>query len=475
MKSAWLKARQTKYWTYTGTYIVVILAVLAAVNFLANRYDKSVDTTANKAFSLSDQTLKVVKGLKRDTTATYFGDTASFPNGRDVLDRYAALSPKFHAVYVDPEKKPAIAKADGYRPDSPVLITTGTRVEAAKSLSEEEITGAIIRSTKTGERNVCVLSAAGEHSIDTQEAGGFSLLKQLLERDNYKVRTVDFKAAAPDASKPVAIGQAPAAGTTEVPKDCTVLIVGGPQLDYTAAAVDALKNYEEGGGRELIMLDNVLRLGRDEAAAENAAFTKVIADWGVTVNKDLVLDLSGMGQLFGLPPEVPVILSYEAHPITAPLTRVPTAYPLVRSLDTKSGDKTTVSKLFATTEDSVAVTGIGPGGAIDPKKGKKGPLTLGAAGTYNGSPAGRFVVVGTSLWAQNSILGSRSLGNRDLLGNMINWLASDEDLISIRPKEPEDRPLNLTTQKLTSIFWLSFVIFPFGVVAIGIVTWWKRR
>ena len=475
MNAKWLKARQTKYWTYAGTYIVVILAVLAAVNFLANRYDKSYDSTANKQFSLSDQTLKVVRGLKQDITATYFGDTGTFPNARDLLDRYAALSPKFHVTYVDAERKPAIAKAAGYRPDSPVLISSGVRKEAAKSLSEEEITGAIIRSLKSGERNVCVLNAAGEHSIDDQQSGGYTLLKQLLERDNYKVRAVDFKAAAPDASKPVAVGQAPAAGVTEVPKDCTVLIVGGPQLDYTAAAVDALKGYEEGGGRELIMLDNVIRLGRDEAAAENAAFTKVLADWGVTVNKDLVLDLSGMGQLFGLPPEVPVLLSYEAHPITQPLTRIPTAYPLARSLDIKSGDKTTVSKLFGTTEDSVAVTGIGPGGAIDPKKGKKGPLTIGAAGTYNGQTPGRFIVVSTSLWAQNSILGSRSLGNRDLLGNMINWLSSDEDLISIRPKEPEDRPLTLTTQRLSTIFWLSFVIFPFGVVAIGMATWWKRR
>jgi hypothetical protein len=170
-----------------------------------------------------------------------------------------------------------------------------------------------------------------------------------------------------------------------------------------------------------------------------------------------------------------MILSYESHPITQPLTRQPTAFPLVRSLTTKSGDKTTVSKLFGTTEDSVAVTSIGPGGAIDPKKGTKGPLTLGAAGTYSGATPGRFVVVGTSLWSQNSLLGSRSLANRDLLANMVNWLASDEDLISIRPKAPEDRPLNITARGLTSVFWLSFVIFPLGVVAIGMATWWKRR
>src|ERR1035438_186440 len=213
-----------------------------------------------------------------------------------------------------------------------------------------------------------------------------------------------------------------------------------------------------------------------EAAIDSSCDMSGVHVSGVGNNaKDLVLDLSGMGQLFGLPAEVPVLLSYESHPITAPLTRIPTAYPLARSLDIKSGDKTTVSKLFGTTEDSVAVTGIGPGGAIGTKKGKKGPLTLGVAGAYKGATAGRFIVVGTSLWAQNSILGSRSLGNRDLLGNMINWLSSDEDLISIRPKEPEDRPLTLTTQKLSSIFWLSFVIFPLGVVAIGMATWWKRR
>ena len=68
MAANWIKARQTKYSAYVAIYILVILAVLAAVNFLANRYDKSYDSTANKQFSLSDQTIKVVKGLKHDVT-----------------------------------------------------------------------------------------------------------------------------------------------------------------------------------------------------------------------------------------------------------------------------------------------------------------------------------------------------------------------------------------------------------------------
>jgi ABC-type uncharacterized transport system involved in gliding motility auxiliary subunit len=475
MAANWIKARQTKYWSYAGVYIVVTLAVLFAVNFLANRYDKSWDSTANKQFSLADQTMKVVHDLKRDVHVTYFGGSETFTGARDLLDRYSALSPRFHVQYVDPERKPAQAKAAGYRPDAPIMIDSGPRKEAAKSLSEEEVTGALIRSLKSGARNVCVLNAANEHSIEETGNGGYAFLKQLLERDNYTVKTVTLKPTAPDASKPVAVGQAPAEAAVEIPKDCTVVIVGGPQLDYGPPTVAALKAFEENGGRELIMLDSVMHIGRDEPAAENAALTQLLASWGVTVNKDLVLDLSGVGELLRLPPEVPMILSYESHPITQPLTRVPTAFPLVRSLDVKSGDKTTVSKLLGTTEDSVAVTSIGANGAIDPKNGKKGPLTLAAAGNYNGATPGRFIVVGTSMWSQNSMLGSRSLGNRDLLANMVNWLSSDEDLISIRPKVPEDRPLNITAGNLKSVFWLSFVIFPLGVVAIGMATWWKRR
>jgi len=475
MAAKWMKARQTKYGTYTAVYIIVIIAVLALVNFLVNRYDKSYDATKNKQFSLSDQTIKVVKGLKSDVKFIYFGQTDSFPAAKDLLERYSALSPKLSVTYVDPVKKPAVAKAAGFRSDSPVIVENAARKEGAKSLTEEEVTGALIRSLKSGERNVCFLAGAGEHSIEDTEASGFSFAKQLLERDNYKTRSVTLKPAAPEAGKSVAIGQTAPAGNIEVPKDCTALIAGGPQVSYPQPVVQALKNYVEGGGRALFMLDNVLKIGRSEPAAENAELAQVLAGWGVTVNKDLVLDLSGIGQLFGFGPEVVVVAQYEQHPIVQPLTRIMTAFPLERSLDVKSADKTSVQKLAATTEDAVAVSDIPPNGAIDPRKGKKGPHTVAAAGTYSGTTQGRFVVVGSSLWAQNSLVGLRQLGNRDLLVNSINWLTSDEDLISIRPKSPEDQPFNMTAQKLNSLFWLSIVIFPLGVVGFGLATWWKRR
>jgi ABC-type uncharacterized transport system involved in gliding motility auxiliary subunit len=477
MAANWVKSRQAKYAGYAGVYIVVILGVLGAINFLANRYDKSYDSTHNKQFSLSDQTMKLAKGLNGDINVLYFGETGSFPTAHDTLDRYSALSPKIHVQYIDPVRKPQQARAAGYRSDSPVIVENGAKKESAKSLTEEEITGALIRVVKTGDRNICFLNAAGEHTVDDTEASGMSILKQVLERDNYKVREETLKPGAkPEAGKQLTVGQAPTpAGNLEVPKDCTVLVIAGPQLTYPPAIVNAIKTYVEGGGHVLVMLDETLRLGRSEPAAPNPELEKVLEDWGVTVNKDLVLDLSGVGQIFSLGPEVPMILQYESHPIVQPLTRVPTAFPLSRSLDLKTGGKGSATKLFGTGEESIAVTEIGAGGQVDPKKGKKGPLTLAAAGTVSGATPGRMVVIGSSTWATNSFTGSRQLGNRDLFSNMINWLSSDEDLISIRPKETEDRPLNVSTQKLNMLFWLSILIFPGAVVAFGLAAWWKRR
>ncbi len=476
MAKNWMSARQTKFTAYVSVYIVVIIAVLAVVNFLANRYDKSFDTTANKQYSLSDQTQKLVKGLNRDVKIIYFDRQEQFAQARDLLERYANLSPKLHVDYIDPVKKPQQARAAGFTRESNVVVDSGLRREPAKSLTEEEVTGALIRSLKTGVRNVCFLSAGGEHSIDDTQPGGFSNLKTVVERDNYKTRTITPNAGAPEGDKGVTVGQKPAAANFAVPTDCSVLVIGGPQTAYAPAIVDGIKAYVEGGGKALFMLDDPVRIGREQSATDSPELLKLLADWGVTVNKDLVLDLSGIGRIFGLGPEIPVLVQYESHAITRPLARVPTAFPLSRSLDVKSAGTSMVEKLFGTSEDSVAVTEVAANGAIDVKKGKKGPFTLGAAGTITaGSNKSRFVVVGTSQWALNNLTGSNSLGNRDLFSNMINWLTSDEDLISIRPKEPTNQALNMNAQKQVTMFWLSVVFFPLAVVAMGLGTWWKRR
>ena len=458
MKMQFLKARQTKYAAYAVTYIAVILAILATVNVLANRYDKSFDATSNKRYSLSDQTVKIVKGLKQEATITYFDGPRGFQPAKDQLDLYSNLSLKVHVKYVDPEKDPMVARAAGYKSNGTAIVQVGFNKNEAKSITEEEITGALIRDLKNTTRTVCFVTGSGEHQIDDSGRTGYSGLKDLLGKDNYTAKSIDLLQKA------------------EVPSECTVLVIAGPSGAYQQPEVDAIKKYVEDGGRALFLLDPPLKMGRSEIA-DNDTLASLLSTWGINVEKDLILDLNPIGQLFGLGPQVALVINYASHPIVREMKGFATGFPLSRSLDVKTGSKTSVQKLFDSSESSLATDKLSSP-KIDPSdpKNKKGPLTIAAAGTYNNgkeNSQGRFVVIGSSEWAANSYLGFK--GNRDLALNTMNWLSSDEDLISIRPKEPEDRRITMTNAQFRWVLISSQFILPLVVIFAGISVWWKRR
>lgn len=339
-----------------------------------------------------------------------------------------------------------------------IFVEANGKREEAKSLSEEEVTGALIRALKGGQRTACAVTGSGEHGLDNSERSGYSSLKTLIERNNYKTRAISLLEKA------------------EVPKDCTVLIVGGPRFDYLQPAVDAIKSYVESGGRALFMLDPPLKFGKEDVS-DNPALVKLLESWGVTLGKDLVLDTSGIGQIFGLGPEVPLVTSYESHPISREMKDVATAFPIARSLEVKSGANVSGEKLLSTSGNSFATTSLNsPTISPNPARDRKGPLALAAAGTYNTGKTGsqgRFVVAGSSGWTANYILSFN--GNRDLFMNMMNWLSSDEDLISIRPKEPEDRRLSLSSRQMKMVFYSSVIGVPLFIIAAGLSVWWRRR
>lgn len=458
MKLGFLKARQTKYAAYAAVYVAVVLAILVTANVLANRYDKSYDATSNKRYSLSDQTVKIVKGLKQDATITYFNQGTHFREGKDVLDQYANLSPKVHVEYVDADKQRERAIAAGIKNYGTAVVQIGANKNEAKSITEEGITGAFIRDLKNTTRTICFVTGNGEHQIDDSSRTGYSRLKDLLGKDEYAAKSISLLAKA------------------EIPGDCTVLVVAGPNSDYQQPEVDAIKKYVEDGGRALFLLDPPLKMGRSEVA-DNDALANVLKDWGVALDKDLILDMNPIGQLAGLGPQVALVTKYDSHPIVNEMKGSATGFPLSRSLEAKSATKTSVENLFGSSETSLATNKLNSP-SIDPNdpKNRKGPFTIAAAGTYSTgkeNSQGRFVVVGSSEWAANSFLGFN--GNRDLALNTMNWLASDEDLISIRPKEPEDRRITMTQAQMNWVRTTSLILLPLLVVFAGVSVWWQRR
>ncbi|MGA7169991.1 MAG: DUF4350 domain-containing protein, partial [Candidatus Sulfotelmatobacter sp.] len=314
------------------------------------------------------------------------------------------------------------------------------------------------RDLKSTTRTVCFVTGSGEHRPDDGNRDGLSSFKDLLAKDDYENRTIDLLQKA------------------EVPSECTTLVIAGPTRNYEQPEVEAIKKYVEDGGRALLMLDPPLKLGHSDIA-DNDALTNLLQTWGVTLQKDLILDLNPLGQLAGLGPQVALVTNYSSQPIVNEMKGTATGFPLARSMQIKSTDKTSVEKLFDSSGSSLATNDLNSAKVnINDPKNKKGPLTIAAAGTYNTGKEnlqGRFVVIGSSSWAANSFINFN--GNDDLALNAINWLASDEDLISIRPKQPEDRRITITRAQQNFVLLTSQFALPLVVVIVGIGVWWKRR
>ena len=458
MASQWLTARQTRYTAYAAVYILVVLVAVVVANVLADRYDKSWDATKNKQYSLSEESAKLVKGVKQPITITYFNQGTRFNEGKDLLDEYKNLSSNVHVDYIDPAKDPMVAREDGVKSYGTAVVQVGDKKELAASMDEAGITGALIRDIKTSTRTVCFVSGGGEHQIDDSGRDGLSKWKDELSQDTYETQTVDLISKA------------------EVPSDCTALVLAGPTHNYDQPEVAAIQKYVENGGRALFLMDPPLQLGNDDIAS-NDALTSMLAGWGVTLDKDLILDLNPIGQLMGTGAQVALVSSYETQPIVSGMKGSVTGFPLSRSLQIHDTSNTSVQALFSSSNTSLATSNLNsPEIRVSDPKNKKGPLVLAAAGTYQtgkGGSQGRFVVVGSSTWAANGFITFN--GNSDLALNAINWLSSDEDLISIRPKPAADQRITMTRAQSSMVTITSQFILPLIVILFGGIVWWKRR
>jgi len=82
-------------------------------------------------------------------------------------------------------------------------------------------------------------------------------------------------------------------------------------------------------------------------------------------------------------------------------------------------------------------------------------------------------VVGDADFANNRY--TNFSGNGDFFLNAVSWLAEEEQLISIRPRERKNTPIQMTQSLGNTIFIMGIIIFPGLIAAIGVRIWWRRR
>jgi gliding motility-associatede transport system auxiliary component len=487
--------RQARFSAMTVLSVVAVLVILIGINYLVQRRDKRWDLTATKSFSLSDQTLKIINGLKTPVKITVVDQPNGFQRFRDALGSYEFASKNVQVEYLDPDRNPGRVKDLGVLNYGTVVLEQNGRRERVMSDREQDLTNALLKVTTGRQAKAYFVEGHGEKDSAGVERTGYSNAIDVLKRDNFTVEKI-------------VLAQNP-----EVPADASVLIIAGPTADYLQPEVDAIRKYLRKGGKALFLLDPPV----GATAHPIPTLEGLLKEWGITLNHDLVLDVSGIGQMLGTDASVPVASSYPPHPVTKDFTLL-TAFPLSQSVKGEAGmdlgPSASVQDLIKTSERSWSeadVKSLTSGGkvSLDEKAGDhKGPVTIGltismdapdapavtvgaastdkAAANISASKPGekpgdtpapkpqtRIAVLGDSDFASNAAVGIQ--GNSDLFVNIANWLTQQEDLISIHPRAADDRRISLTADQQRRVAWMSLLLIPGLILGSGVYTWWQRR
>lgn len=461
--------RQMKYGANSLVLVVVVLGILGTLNYLMVRNPKKWDLTKNQRYSLSPETKKLVSSLAEDIKITYFQKAKEVGEGGDRLKEFAAASKHIKTEFIDPIASPARARDYDITSIPTLVVERGARREKIQNDSEQDIANALVKVTRDSKKTICFVTGEGERDMDDFAETGFSGAKSALGKSQYETK------------KFVLLQEG------RIPEGCTVVVVPGPQKDLLPPAIDVLRGFVKGGGKLLVLIEPELKESFPNLEA-------LLKEWNLDTTKDVVLDVSLQNQLQGTGPLTPLAAKYPYHEITRDF-RYATEFHTARSVS--AGSATTAGlhaqNLVETSEQSWAETDLAlkePVKFDEGGKDKKGPVSLGAVATLevaSGQPApspdptappekkpeGRVVAYGDSDWASNGFLAFP--GNQDLFVNSVAWLAQDVDLISIRPKEPDDQRLFLTKEQMQNVFVLSLLFIPGAFVILGILAWWRRR
>ncbi len=460
-----LKSRTTLYGTNAFVLVCVFLGVLVFINILATRHKHRFDFTSSGIFTLAPQTRKIVTNLPREITMTAFfqSESPTKPEFKNLMDGYLGLSDKIKLSFIDPDKNPAIVKRYGVTTYGTVALESGKQETKVQNPTEENMTNAILKVIKDEKKKIYFLAGHGEQALENTEGQGYSNAKQALERDGFQVETLLLLQ------------------TGKIPDDADALVIAGPAKPVLPKEQDALEQFLRNGGSILLLIDPHTESGLDE----------FLARWGIGLREDIVID--PMSKMFGGDYAAPVVSQYMMHDITKDFA-LPTIFPVLRSVTAKQAEGVEVSELLQTGANSWAETKI-DGGKVkfDEGEDQKGPVTIAVVASLKPDSAdkpkpgaedtgeeekpsakkGNLVVLGDSDFASNTYF--KFSGNGDFFLNTASWLAEEESLIAIRPKERKDSPIHLTSDTGAALFFTGTVVFPGIVVLIGVRKWWTRR
>jgi ABC-type uncharacterized transport system involved in gliding motility auxiliary subunit len=468
------KPTQLRLLSNTALGFIAFVGILVVVALIGQRHSLRLDLTESKRYSSSQQSKKIIRSLKDDIQIKGFYQEAEPERDqvRDLLETYRYYSRKINFQFIDPDRQPSLAKHYQIRTYGTLVLEGFGKTQTITAADEENITNAILKLVQEQERVVYFLTGHGDREISNSDKDGYSVAKVAIEKENFRVKTLNLLA------------------DPKVPEDAALVVVADPQKPLLATELEALRQYLNLNGNVMLLLEPF----------SDGGLREFLESYGITLAADIVVDT--MSRVFGASDLIPVVTEYGFHKITNGFN-IACFFPTARSIDPAKEKKlagTNLTDLALTSAYSWAEMDYRLGQQQPPEfdetKDKKGPITVAVIAAISTKGAGndptgeeqkdsaspetpdpgglaQLAVFGDSDFASNNYFNLQ--GNSDFFLNAINFLAQQENLITIERPKPEGTLLTLTHSQSRLLFWVGLLLMPTLVLATGLAVFRLRR
>jgi ABC-type uncharacterized transport system involved in gliding motility auxiliary subunit len=437
-------------------FVLLLLSIAGGLGYLTTHFHVQHDITYNAINSLEPGSVEVLGQMSGPIHITVYATEQDARLGdirkliREFLSLYQRYKEDINLAFIDPEQDPDKARAARIQLNGEMVIEYAGRSEHLTQINEQVLTGTLLRLAHTRDQAVMYLEGHGERRLDG--IANFDLgavFGAKLKQNGFHISSLNLALA------------------QDVPDNLNVLVITQPQLDLMPGEVDKLLRYIGRGGNLLWLVDAEPLHGLERLAEK----------LGLLLPPGIVIDPASTRM--NAPATWSLGASYPPHAITRNfnlITAFPSARPLTWNEDpewqhhvlVEVGARGWVSRNAP--KDQAALARL----RFDKQRDTPGPAVIAMAMQRSiNDREQRIVVVGNGAFLSNSYAGNG--GNVDLGVNMVNWLGSEENLITLQPRAARDSNIVLSRNQLGVISIVFLIVLPLALAGWGAYVWWKRR
>ncbi len=424
-----------------------VLAIAGLWAWLSLQYPAQLDMTAQGRHSLSDSSVAVLESLDGAVQVdVWIGENEQArATIRRKIELYQQYKGDINWQFIDPAKEPQRARQLGIGRGFELVFSLDGRTQRVRSLSEPDITHALVRLKRESRVKVRYVTGHLERQINTVTADSHSYFVDHLRTLGFDIASVDL-----DSSHEL--------------EQIDLLVIAAPRGMFSAAHEAVLSDYVNAGGNVLWLLE----YGTPLAPA------KLAQELGLSILPGVVVDTAAVSLKLDTPDFV-VIKQYPEHP-ALPQSLGTTLYPQSVGLQLSETDGWQMQPLLASGDGSWTELGELTGQVrYDPGTPERpGPIMIGATlQRALGDAEQRVALIGDADFIANRWLANGS--NLYLAQQLYLWLGSHQPELQIEPIRARDVQFELPRLWLWIFGVGMLLLLPIGLLVVAVLVWRNNR